>query len=132
MRYFIILTLLAFTACKESAISKKLSKADKVEVRFTVSGSDIIEKIVTTDNENAIKKMIQLLDNSSAPQYKCGYDGQLIFFEKGKQLQTIDFRNTDKDCRHFSYMLDGKIVSTKMSNEANDLLTSLKQGKNFY
>lgn len=125
MRYLIIL-LTVFTSCDRSAISKKLSKADKLEIRYSMSQSDVIEKSITTANKHTMNKVIGFLDNSPTVQFTCGYDGKLIFFAGGEQLHIIDFMS-DKDCRHFSFMVDEKIMSIKMSNTAAEFFTVLKE-----
>lgn len=128
IRYAILLVVL-FASCRESAVVKKLSVADQLEVRYTQSGSDVIEKYVTTTDKNAIQAMAHFLDNSPAEQFKCGYDGMLIFFEKGEQMQTVDFKYREPGCMHFSCLFDGKVVSVKMSREAADMLEALFSGK---
>jgi hypothetical protein len=47
-------------------------------------------------------------------------------------MQEVDFKNKDKTCNHFSFLLNGKLVSTKMNNEAVDFLNALEKGMPYY
>jgi hypothetical protein len=35
-------------------------------------------------------------------------------------------------CQHFAFLLNGKLVSTRMSNEAVDFLDALERGMPYY
>jgi len=118
--------------CKNSAVEKKLSGSDSLVITFNVPNSDSIIKTVTTTERNAINKVVDFIDGKSAKELKCGYDGNLIFFSKGQTVLPIVFKYKDKDCRHFLFELDGKLMSIKMNNEAADFLESLEEGKIFY
>lgn len=72
------------------------------------------------------------MDAKSTEELKCGYDGNLVFYSKGEALLPVVFKYKDKNCRHFLFERDGKLQSTKISNEAADFLESLNTGKNYY
>jgi len=97
-----------------------------------MQNSDSIIKTVTTTENNAINKVVDFIDGKPAKEFECGYDGNLIFFFKGQTILPVVFKYKEKDCRHFLFQLDGKVISAKMSNEAADFLESLEQGKFFY
>jgi hypothetical protein len=79
-----------------------------------------------------LDKVIDFVDAKPAEEFKCGYDGNLIFFSKGQAILPVVFKYKEKDCRHFLFELDGKLVIAKINNEAADFLESLEQGKIFY
>jgi hypothetical protein len=125
-------TVLIAIGCKNSALAKKLSGSDSLVISFKEpNGGSVIKTVSTTENK-AIHKLIDFIDAKPTEEFKCGYDGNLIFFSKGEILLPVIFKYKDKDCRHFLFELDGKLVSTKMNNEAADFLESLEQGKTFY
>jgi hypothetical protein len=118
--------------CSTSAIDKKLSTADSLVLNFNAPGSDSIVKTVFTTDKNAIKKLGHFVGNQSTEQYKCGYDGSLIFYSKGQPLLPVTFKYKDQNCRHFLFELDGQLNSTRLSKEAADFLGSLEEGKSWY
>lgn len=127
---FAVFSLL--TACSSSAISKKLSGSDSLVINFYAVNSDSIVKTVSATEGTAIRKLIHFVDAKSTEKFKCGYDGNLFFFSKGQPLLPVMFKYKEKDCRHFVFELDGKLMSTKMNKEAADFLESLEQGNNYY
>jgi hypothetical protein len=120
------------SSCSHSALSKKLSGSDSLVINFYAAGSDSIVKTVQATDDNAIHKMVDFMDKKSANEFKCGYDGNLIFFSKGQPLLPVVFKYKEPGCRHFSFELDGKLVNTKMNNEASDFLESLEKGSMYY
>jgi hypothetical protein len=132
MRVIIFFFIIMTAGCKNSAITKKLSACDSLVITFNAPNSDSIIKTVSTTENNAINKIIDFVDAKPAEEFKCGYDGNLIFFSKGQAILPVVFKYKEKDCCHFLFELDGKLVSTKINNEAADFLESLEQGKIFY
>ena len=128
---FVFVVLIA-AGCKNSAVSKKLSASDSLVITFNEPNSDAIIKTVSTKEHTAIRKVIGFIDAKPTQEFKCGYDGNLIFFSKGQALLPIVFKYKETSCRHFLFELDGKLMSTKINNEAADFLESLEQGKLFY
>jgi hypothetical protein len=136
MKFIHLFSLLSMAvgsaSCSNSAVAKKLSGSDSLAITFNMLNSDSIIKTVSTTENNAINKVVDFIDAKPTEEFKCGYDGNLIFFSKGQVLLAIVFKYKDANCRHFLFELDGKLMSTKMNNEAADFLESLEQGKIFY
>ena len=80
----------------------------------------------------SINRMIEFIDAKETEQYKCGYDGKMFFYNKGQKFQEVDFKMKNDSCNHFAFLLNGKLTSTKMSNEAIDFLNALDQGLPIY
>lgn len=120
------------TSCKNSNISKSFSGADSLVIHFKDEQAGTVTKSVEASDPKAIKRITGFIDSDVKEDYKCGYDGKMFFFSKGQQLQEVDFMMNDKACRHFSFLLDGNLINTKMSNEAADFLKSLADGKSWY
>jgi hypothetical protein len=132
MRILLFLLSLLLVACNQSATSKKLSGSDSLVISFNVPGSDAISKTVAATEKDAIRKLIGFMNGKATDTFKCGYDGNMIFYSKGKELLPVVFKYKDKDCRHFLFELDGKVMSTSMNNEAADFLQNLEPGKASY
>lgn len=132
---FILVFLLAtvFTSCKESsAVAKQFAGSDSLEINFNQPGTNNIAKSVTTTEDKAISKLIRFVDSKSAADYKCGYDGNLMFYKEGKLSGDVSFNYSGDGCHHFMQDVNGTLTSTTMSNEAADFLKSLAEGKNWY
>ena len=120
------------TACSSSALSKKLSGSDSLVINFYAANSESIVKTVSATEGKAIRKVIHFIDSRSTGQLKCGYDGNLIFFSNGEPLLPVMFNYKEKACRHFIFEIEGKLMSTKMNNEAADFMESLETGNIYY
>ena len=76
--------------------------------------------------------MIDFMDAAATENFKCGYDGKIFFYNKGQRIQEVDFKMSDEACNHFAFLLNGKLMSTKMKSEAIDFLDALERGLPFY
>ena len=128
----------AFTAClliscgNTSAISKQLSGSDSLVINFNVPQTSNIQNTLTTTERTAIKKLANYLDSKTAEAYKCGYDGNLMFYKKGTLEGDVSFNYSGDSCHHFIMLLNGELTPITMSNEAADFLKSLSAGKTWY
>jgi hypothetical protein len=135
MRITLLLTIIIFlTSCGSSdkGVSKQISGSDSLVINFTAPQSDSVIKSVTTADKKAIDKITRFVDGKEAEEFKCGYNGSLLFFSKEKLLSEVNFNYTEAGCSHFLLSIDRKLVSTVMSNEAIDFLKSLAEGKDWY
>ncbi len=76
--------------------------------------------------------MAGFLKGEETKFYKCGYDGNMLFFKGGRQIMPVVFKFREEGCQTFVYDLDNKSVSSSMGNEAVSFLKSLLEGKNWY
>lgn len=130
---FFALVIFSFYACGSgSAVSKQLSGADSLVINFNKPQTNIIDRTVSTTEDKAIKKLARFVDGKMDTAYKCGYDGNLMFYKKGQLAGDVAFNFSGKGCLHFIMELNGKLTPTEMSNEAADFLKSLSEGKNWY
>jgi hypothetical protein len=133
IKLFISLSAIVWLCgCKPSAIEQSFSSSDSLVIHFKDEQAETVTKTVQTAEAIAIKKVIRFIDASVTDQFKCGYDGKMFFYHNGKQVQEVDFKMKDAACRHFSFFLDGKLMATKMSNEAVSFLESLEKGMPYY
>jgi len=133
MRSFIIsLIIIAFASCNQSAIRKNFSSADSLVIHFKNEEAGIITKTVQTPESKAISRIIDFMDTKETEQFKCGYDGKMFFYDNGTKMQEVDFKIKNDSCNHFAFLLNGKLISTKMSNEAVDFFDALEKGLPIY
>jgi len=133
MRNFTLFVLLiSFCSCKQSAIKQSFSSADSLVIHFKDEPAGVVTKTVQTTESNAMNRMIEFIDAKETEQFKCGYDGKMFFYTKGQKTQEVDFKMKNDSCIHFSFLLNGNLISTKMSGEAIDFLNALEQGMPIY
>jgi uncharacterized protein YcfL len=124
----ILIMIMILTGCKQSAIKQSFSSADSLVIHFKNEQAGIITKTVQTAESKAINRMIEFIDTKETEQFKCGYDGKMFFYAKRQKIQEVDFKMKNDSCDHFSFLLNGKMISTKMNNEAVDFLDALEKG----
>ncbi len=133
MQIFYIAFIFFLASCSNnSSVSKQFSAVDSLVINFNAPQTNNIEKTLSTTDNNAIKKITRYVDSKKAEAYKCGYDGNLMFYRKGILQGDVVFNYSGNNCRHFMQTVDGKLTSTNMSNEAANFLKSLAEGKDWY
>ena len=134
MKSYLVIALVAilFCSCRQSAIKQSFSTADSVIIHFKDEQAGVITKTVQTAETKAINRIIEFMDATETEQFKCGYDGKMFFYDDDKQIQEVDFKMKDPTCNHFAFLINGKIISTKMSDEAIDFLDALEKGMPYY
>lgn len=124
--------LIVFFSCKQSAVKQSFAAADSLVVHFKDEQTGTITKTVQTADTKAINRIIDFIDAKETEQFKCGYDGKMFFYSKGEKIQEVDFKMNEKVCNHFAFLLNGKLMSTKMSDEAVDFFDALEKGMPYY
>ena len=134
MKLFLFVALiLCFVSCSEkSATGKQLTGSDSLVINFNEPQKKKKKKTVTTTENKAIEKLAGFVDGKTSEAYKCGYDGNLLFYKKGKIAADVSFNYSGDGCRHFIQDINGELSSTGMNNEAADFLKSLAEGKDWY
>jgi hypothetical protein len=127
---FLYTLLLILASCGGgSAISKKLAACDSLVITFNYGMSDSVIKTVSTTEKKALTKVAGFLAGKKTEEFKCGYDGNMVFYKKGEMLLPLVFKYTEEGCSHFLFDIDNKVMRTEMSHEAVDFLKSLVEGK---
>ena len=127
-----LLVIFSFCSCKQSAIKQNFSSADSLVIHFKDEQAGVIIKTVQTVESKAINRMIEFIDAKETEQLNCGYDGKMFFYTKGQKIQEVDFKMKNDSCNHFAFLVNGNLMSTKMSGEAIDFLNALEQGMPTY
>jgi len=129
MRNFLFFAvLISFCSCKQSAIKQSFSSADSLVIHFKDEQAGIVTKTVKTTESKAMGRMIEFIDTKETEQFKCGYDGKMFFYHNGQEIQEVDFKMKNDSCNHFAFLLNGKLMKTKMNSEAVDFLDALEKG----
>ena len=128
----ITIAALLFCSCKQSAVRQSFSSADSLVIYFKDEQAAVVTKTVQTAESKAISRMIDFIDAEQTELFKCGYDGKMFFYNKGQKIQELDFKMKNDSCNHFAFLLNGNLMSTKMSGEAIDFLNALEHGMPTY
>ena len=115
-----------------SAFGKKLSGSDSLVIHFTDTLTGQTVRTVEATSQKAIEKLSRFVDSKSVEVFKCGYDGNMIFYKNGEVNGEVSFQFQKEGCRHFLYMDGGSLTSTEMNNEATDFLKGLAEGRDTY
>ena len=124
--------IMTVTGCKQSAIKQSFSSADSLVIHFKDEQAGVVTKTVQTTESNAMNRLIEFIDSKETEQFKCGYDGKMFFYHNGQEIQEVDFKMKNDSCNHFAFLVNGNLMSTKMSGEAIDFLNALEQGMPAY
>ena len=124
----LILTSFILLSCNESAIRKSFSSADSLVIHFKDEQKGEVLKTVQTAEKKAIGRLSDFIDAPATQEFKCGYDGKMFFYKGDSLIQEVDFQMKNEQCRHFVFLLDGKLMSTRMNQEATDFLDALSRG----
>lgn len=130
----LLATVITLVSCggSVSEVSKQISGSDSLVINFNTPQTNNIKKTVTTTDSKAIKKLANYVDSKTAEAYKCGYDGNFMFYKKGALVADVSFNYSGDGCHHFIMLVNDKLTPTIMSNEAADFLKSLAEEKNWY
>jgi hypothetical protein len=121
--------VLLFISCGHSPLVSQLEGSDSIAISFTQPATGAVIKTVATAAPYAIKDLLRFADSEETEQYKCGYDGNILFYKKGSLAGDVSFNYTGDGCHHFLLLANGKLTATKMSYEAVDFLKALAVGE---
>lgn len=129
--FFILSLLIVFSGCDDTGeqLRQQIGEADSMAINY-FEGDGTMDTVVAVKiirDKNSVEILTGFIAGSAISQpEKCGYDGSIHFFKNNQVLQDIYFSSTKEDCRHFLFRLNGRDVTTSLSNEAKDFLNKLK------
>ena len=134
---FFCILVLVMASCKQSAITQSFSSADSLVIHFKDEQAGVVTKTVKTGKsdlrfQQAINRVIEFIDSKETAPFKCGYDGKMFFYKGDNKMQEVDFKIKNDSCNHFSFLLNGKLINTRMSGEAVDFLVALEKDLPIY
>ena len=117
MRIIPVVFILLIASCSDNtAVNKQLSGSDSLVINFNIPQTDSIAKTMTTTEIVAIKKLMKYVGGKTSKAYKCGYDGNLMFYKKGILAGDIAFNYSGEGCQHFIQIAGDKLSPTSMSS----------------
>lgn len=128
----LLLPLLILFSCKPSSVRQSFSSADSLVIHFKNEQEGVVNKTIQTTDTKAINRVVEFIDGKSVDHLQCNHDGKMFFFSEGQQIQEVDFNMTEKSCTHFSLLVNGKLISTRMKSEAVDFFNAQEKGLLFY
>jgi uncharacterized lipoprotein NlpE involved in copper resistance len=128
---FTTLIILILVGCNNTneELKKQISNSDSVAINFFRGDGTmdtVIEVKIIRDKKNIQQLASFISARSSNKRYDCGVDGSLHFFKMNKVIQDVDFRMNAADCMHFSFLQKGELKASKLSDEAKELLGSMR------
>lgn len=128
------LTLVFFTVMfmrceKVTEVSELVKSTEKIQVVFY--NDSLPDTFYDITEKKDIKNFNDYISDEEVPLYKCGYDGQIIFFvddDEGaepKNSVAMEF-NLQPDCAHIAYQYAGALQTKKISSEGLEYLKSLQ------
>jgi hypothetical protein len=124
--------VICLTACHST--NKKLKAitvdADSVAINY-FKGDGTVDTVVSVkiirDRKDVNKLSEFVSGNEKDPNVTCGYDGSLHFFKRDSVVQDIYFRMNDEQCRLFSFLQDGAIHATVLTENSKQFLEQLRK-----
>ncbi len=124
-----VLLIFSFLSGCDGNLKNYLHKnANRVVITFNNSSvssitAEPLTKTLEIKDMNTIAILIDGISDSSAPFYKCGYDGCIFYYNGSNELlpDGIQF-NVSPECPHLTYSYGNRFFSRKISKEAIDYL----------
>jgi hypothetical protein len=101
--------------------------ADKVEIFFYNGKENNIDdrsKIIILNERDQIKYLFSFISEDDSPEYKCGYNGSIKFYNNNAGIFDTEF-NIEIECSHFSFVLNDELYFKKMKGEGRSYLEDL-------
>ena len=123
---FFSFSTLLFSCKNSTGIKEIVSNSDSAAINFYKGdGSmDTVVHVAILRNKKEIADLADFIESGTTENFKCGSDGSLHFFKNNAVIIDVDFRMNDAACMHFSFIMNGKIYSTKLSIAAKQFLQS--------
>lgn len=115
----------ALTSCGDSikpGLDKQIANTDSIKIYFLNEKDNTTQRVVTISGKDEIENIIASITDEKSEQYKCGYTGQMEFFEKGKIILSPEF-NSNPDCAHYVFRYKDKMYHKKMSEDGQQILS---------
>lgn len=122
-----------FFSCKSSTgIKEMVATSDSAAINFYKGDGtvDTVVHVTILRNKKEIEELANFIESGPTEGPNCGYDGSLHFFKNDVVLKDVDFRMNEVACMHFSFVINGKLYSTKLSSAAKAFLQSVSKTSN--
>ena len=124
--------ILSFISCRseEKITIPDLEEADALEYHIIHnSRMPDSDSVFMVNDRELIQQLSELLNAWKIPEQSCDPEGKIYFQKNGHIYKTVYFARTDKNCRYFAYVINGKKHYAAFGSEAVDLLNKMESGK---
>jgi hypothetical protein len=124
--------LIALVSCKQhnELIRERIAHSDSLAINY-FKGDGTMDTVVAVKiirDRQIIQQLTEFIaEQKTETNYSCGLDGSLHFFKMNKVVQDIHFGMSEKGCRYFSFVLNGKLQATDLSTAAKELIATLRK-----
>jgi hypothetical protein len=122
---FVPLTL-SIASCnnKHKSFQDYLKNSDSASIAFYQEGDSSVHILIK--DKTSLNKLGEYIDGDAIEPLKSKETGSIWFYEGGKNKMQVDFILTN-EVSAFSYMMNDKIYSKTMSEEAEEYMSSVKK-----
>lgn len=106
------------------------SKATSAKIFVYKMVKDTQKKVlaVTLQGKAGAKKALSTVGISKQPQYKCGYHGEIVFYNGTAELVSVEY-NLDPSCAHAVYVIGKHLGSLNLTQSGVVYLKTLAKTK---
>lgn len=132
--YRFLMPCLLFFSCNNvhEQGRKIIEHSDSVAVNY-FTGDGKIDSVTKVTMIKSKEDITSLENEATAATFKaekkCGYDGSIHFFKNNRVVLDVWFKKNDEKCNAFEFTYQGKLVHTKMSKKAIELLNGVQTKK---
>lgn len=109
--------LMTFTNC-----TSLLDEVSQVTIVVYTKGGKKVE-VLATKEKRVVNQLTTFITSKKAPLYKCGYSGEITFYT-AKGIIAGEY-NHSTDCGHIVFLINGELVSRRLSEEGLNYLKKL-------
>ncbi len=115
-----------FTQKRTASFRQIFSTADTMEISFMDAANNKLYK-KTIQYQPEVWLVTGTISDTSVPNIKCDFPGNIQFFSKGTALLTQPAAiNLDPDCQQIAFSYNGKIYHKRFLNEGLDYLKEIE------
>ena len=129
-----LILFIGLTSCNTSVdLVHTLAGADTMLIVFYHSQNQQTQDTITIHDKGLIKTMIRQISEKDTNNYKCAYDGKLIFQKARVKRHLMDMEfSISPDCRSVSFKWEGKLYFRELSQVGVGDMKAIRQYPSVY
>lgn len=117
---YVALFILFLTGCGGgNPFDEVIENSTRIEISLYSKG----KVVLTIEDKEQIKAFAKYIMPKYTKEYKCGYDGKVVFDTPGKKYEA-EFNLSD-DCKQIVCVIDDELISRKLTPEGLEFLRDL-------
>ncbi|MFI5172616.1 MAG: hypothetical protein ACHQFW_09505 [Chitinophagales bacterium] len=126
----IVFFVVMFFRCeKVTEITELVKNTEKIQITFY--NDSLPDTYIEITDKSEIRKFDNYISTKETPVFKCGYDGQILFFmnedvSNGKQNSIVMEFNLKAECRHVAYNYAGGLQTKEITDKGVEYLNGIK------